>query len=222
MDPPEVEGTSVYRLEIYEDLAWVGECEIFGPGPGPGQGVRWFDGEWHGADSPVATGCVTAMTASHDGQVWIGMIDGLWQTDPHGEEWTSITMPEEALGPWNFGFPISVKVGASGDDLWVTYLMCGGANCEGPLVFYHIEDGVWTQVAQADLYFPGAQFIMLGADGTPWFFSAEGIDRVIDNLREPVANLISLFVTRDSTGRMWFIAEQDGQNWLWTLDSSIE
>jgi hypothetical protein len=126
-------------------------------------------------------------------------------------------MPEEAVGSWNFGYPENLTFGPEGD-VWATYEMCGGACCEGARNLYHIRGGGWTLIAEFEANYPLAQ-LMLGADGTPWIFSFEGIDRVINSVQEPAAGLIPLYVTQDKSGRMWFIAEQDGQNWLWTLDS---
>ena len=61
MGPPVGEDLDiVFGVAILESgTVWVRECEWGGPGPFGGRGVRWFDGSWHGADSPVASGCAT-------------------------------------------------------------------------------------------------------------------------------------------------------------------
>jgi hypothetical protein len=219
MDPPLhdnlISGFEVAILSGGE--VWVGECEG-AAGPLGGRGVRWFDGQtWHGADSPVASGCATAIVEDSSGRVWVGVEAGLWRYDPASEDWAQFTPPEPPdpppLGQWRYAAVPDIVPDPSGD-LWMTFLMCGAASCD-TLVLYHVHEGVWTQIR-----IPRPVTPVLDAAGTPWLFSLSAVFRVAGDVPELVANLYDVrSVTVDANGRIWFVARREGRDILWTLDT---
>jgi hypothetical protein len=229
MDPPLHDMISYFEVAILSGgEVWVGECEG-AAGPLGGQGVRWFDGQtWHGADSPVASGCVTSIVAEDSaedssGRVWVGVGadvgDGveasLWRYDPASEDWARFKPPEPPdpppLGQWRYAAVSDIALGPS-DDLWVSFLMCGAASCD-TMVLYHVHEGAWTQIR-----IPRPVTLVLDAAGTPWLLSLGAIFRVAGDVPELVANLHDIrSVTVDASGQVWFLARHEGRNWLWTL-----
>jgi hypothetical protein len=231
MGPPlDEELDVVFSIAILESGAvWVGDCEWGGPGPFGGRGVRWFDGStadipsaltaggsaWHGADSPVASGCATEIVEDGDGNVWLGVEENVWRYDPASGAWTEFAPPEPPIGG-RFGFLSNLVVDPSGDP-WPMIVICGGASCYGSIALYHIHDGAWTQigdVAEYDLQW-GPIF---EADGTPWIFWNEGVYRIIEDTPELMAPLYARSIVADGSGKVWFLAWYEGQDWLWTLD----
>jgi len=54
----------------------MGECDWDGPGLVGGCGARWYDEHtWHGADLPVASGCMTVIEEDRFGRIWLGVDD---------------------------------------------------------------------------------------------------------------------------------------------------
>ena len=218
MGPPmDEELDVVFSIVILESGAvWVGECEWGGPGPFGGRGVRWFDGSaWHGADSPVASGCATEIAEDGAGNVWVGVEENLWRYDPASGAWAEFAPPEPPIDG-RFGFLNSLAVDPSGDP-WPMIVICGGASCYGNIALYHVHDGAWTQiggVAEYDLQW-GPFF---GADGTPWVFWDGGVYRIAEDTPELMVPLYARSVVKDGSGQVWFLAWYEGRDWLWMLD----
>ncbi|MBN1976189.1 MAG: hypothetical protein JW918_02210 [Anaerolineae bacterium] len=218
MGPPVGEDLDiVFGVAILESGAvWVRECEWGGPGPFGGRGVRWFEGSvWHGADSPVASGCATEIVEDGAGNVWLGVEEKLWRYDPASGAWTEFAPPEPPIDG-RFGFLDSLAVDPSGDP-WPMIVICGGASCYGNVALYHVHDGAWTQigdVAEYDLQW-GPFF---GADGAPWVFWGWGVYRIVEDTPEFMAPLYARSVVTDGSGRVWFLAWYEGRDWLWMLD----
>jgi ligand-binding sensor domain-containing protein len=194
---------------------WVGECEG-AAGPIDGRGVRWFDGQtWHGAASPVASGCVTTIVEDSSGYVWIGTSDVLWRYDPATEDWAQFTPPEPPdpppLGQWRYAAS-DIALDPS-DDPWVSFLICGAASCD-TMALYHVHEGTWTRIE-----IPEPVTLVLDTTGTPWLFSVNAAFRVAGDVPELVAKLYAKSFTVDASGRVWFLVWHEGQDWLWTLDT---
>jgi hypothetical protein len=218
MGPPVREELDVvFGVAILESGAvWVRECEWGGPGPFGGRGVRWFDGSvWHGADSPVASGCATEIFEDDAGNVWLGVEENLWRYDPASGAWTEFAPPEPPI-EGRFGFLDSLTVDPSGDP-WPMIVICGGASCYGNIALYHVHDGTWTQIGDVVEY--DRQWgPFFGADGTPWVFWDGGVYRIVEDTPELMASLYVRSVVTDGSGRVWFLAWYEGRDWLWTLD----
>jgi hypothetical protein len=221
MGPPvDEELDVVFSVAIMESGAvWVAECEWGGPGPFGGRGVRWFDGStWHGADSPVASGCATVITEDDAGHVWMGVEENLWRYDPASGAWTEFAPPEPPIDG-RFGFLDHLTVDPSGDP-WPMIVICGGASCYGSIALYRVHDGAWTQVGGVAEY-DGVQWgPIFEADGTPWvFWDGGNVYRIVEDTPELMASLYTRSVVTDGSGQVWFLAWHNGQNWLWTLDT---
>jgi hypothetical protein len=217
MGPPLHENlTSVFEVTVLSGgEIWVGECEG-AAGPIDGQGLRWFDGQtWHGANSPVSSGCVTAIVEDSYGHVWVGTSDALWRYDPASEDWAQFTPPEPPdpppLGQWRYASS-DIALDPSNDP-WVSFLICGAASCD-TMVLYHVHEGVWTRIKT-----PRPVTLALDAAGTPWLFSVVAIFRVVGDVPELVTNLYAYSFTVDASGQVWFLAWHEGQDWLWTFDT---
>ena len=218
MGPPVDEELSVaFNIDILKSGAvWVGECEWGGPGPFGGRGVRWFDGSWHGADSPVASGCATAITEDDAGNVWLGVEENLWRYDPASGAWTEFAPPEPPI-EGRFGFLHNLAVDPSGDP-WPMIVICGGASCYGSVALYCVHDGMWNQIGGVAEY-DGTQWgPLFGADGTPWVFWGGGVYRIVGDRPELMAPLYARSIVVDGSGRVWFLAWYEGRDWLWMLD----
>jgi hypothetical protein len=218
MGPPGSEDLDVvFSIDILESgVVWVGECEWGGPGPFGGRGVRWFDGSWHGADSPVASGCATAITEDGDGNVWLGVEENLWRYEPASGAWAEFAPPEPPI-EGRFGFLDSLTVDPSGDP-WPTIVICGGASCYGNIARYHVHDGTWNQIGGVAEYDGTQRGPLFGADGTPWVFWGGGVYRIAEDTPELMAPLYARSVVTDGSGRVWFLAWYQGRDWLWALD----
>ena len=172
-------------------------------------------GTWHGADSPVASGCATTIVEDNSGNVWLGVEENLWRYAPSSGAWTEFAPPEPPI-EGRFGFLDDLAVDPSGDP-WPMIVICGGASCYGNIALYHVHDGTWTQiggVAEYDLQW-GPIF---GADGTAWIFWGRGVYRAVEDIPELMAPLYARSVVTGGSGRVWFLAWYEGRDWLWALD----
>lgn len=193
---------------------WVGECDWGGPGPLGGSGARWFDGQhWHGSDSPVASGCVTVIYEDPLGQIWLGLDDQLWRYDPATGHWDNVGLPAAPEGA-RFGYVVEMAVDSAGDS-WLLLSLCGGASCDNGRVYFHLHEGVWTQVGQIGEYPPGG--LVFDTAGAPWLFTTSTIARVENDAPVTLMTGDIRDVAADGAGRIWFIANLNGQFGLWEL-----
>lgn len=193
---------------------WAGECDWGGPGPVGGAGVRWWeDQRWHGADSPVASGCVTVIREDSSGRVWVGLDDMLWRYDPATGQWDDFALPTAPQGA-RFGYIVDLTIDPAGET-WLLLSLCGGASCDNGRVYVHLHDDAWTQVGEIDEYFVGE--LVFDRAGTPWLFTATALARVEGDT--PVALIMGRIwdVAVDGAGRIWFVAEFNSQFGLWEL-----
>lgn len=218
MGQPDVELMPEFVLAHVEsrDEIWVGECDWGGPGPFGGQGARWFDGEvWQGADSPVASGCVTVIEEDALGRVWLGLNADLWRYDPAADEWARFSPPEVAPDGNRPGFVYELALDPQGDP-WPLMATCGGASCFGGQVRYHVQEGRWILEAEADEI--GRLNWAVDATGTPWLFWGDQIYRGGGDRWEVEADLSARHVAVDAAGRIWFVARYGGRDVLWVLE----
>jgi hypothetical protein len=222
MGPPEYEdGISSFGIAYLERVGqiWVYQCDWMGPGPSGGRGVRWFDGvAWHGADSPVARGCATAVEEDAQGHIWMSLEDNLWRYTPATDGWQQFPPPETPEG-WNrFGFVDSLSLAPDGDP-WVAMVLCGGASCYGGVARYHIHDGVWTQIGEDEHDSFINRFVFDG-NGTTWLFNEKGLFKINQNIPKFVAPLFAWNFTTDLDGNLWVAADYAGQSYLWKQENS--
>jgi hypothetical protein len=198
---------------------WLSECEWAGPGPVGGQGVRWFDGtSWHGADSPVASGCSLTVEEGSSGRVWVGMDDHVWRYDPTTADWESFTPTEPPpFDAVRYGAVTSIVLDPSGEP-WVTFLLCGGASCDTE-VLLHLHDGVWIQITDRP-GISGRQRLVFDGAGTAWLFWDGGVYRIVDGVPELVGDLYIRHVTQDAAQQVWFVAGDRDQEVLWALTTN--
>lgn len=228
MEHPEYEyedADTSYHVKILRDGAeiWVSECDLSPIGPMGGEGMRWFDGEtWYGANSPVAKGCAGDIEEDSSGRIWAGLDGALWLYEPASREWTNFTPPDllPSLENHWYGMVIDINLDPSGDP-WVTFLLCGGAGCEGMMVLHHFHDGEWTQMTDPYGWFGAGQHLVFDANGTGWLFGVGVIYRLEGDMLEPVATLDASLVTVDADGQLWFVAYHEGQEMLWTLEAEM-
>jgi len=223
MGPPMDEGLGEeFKVSVLSSGAvWVMECDWGGPGPFGGRGARWFDGSWHGADAPVASGCATVIAEDDAGRVWMGVEESVWRYDPASSAWTEFAPPEPPIDG-RFGFLDHLTVDPSGDP-WPMIVICGGASCYGKIALYHVHDGVWTQIGDVAEY-DGVQWgPIFAADGTPWVFWDDGsVYRIVEDTPELMSSLYARSAVVDGSGQVWFLAWHNGQDWLWRLDIETE
>lgn len=201
-------------LEIV-DQVWVGSCYWTGPGPLGGDGVRWFDGQsWHGHYSPVDSGCVEVISDDTSGNVWIGVDGDLWRYERISAGWTHFPSPEPPIGN-RFGFVTDIAMDPNGDP-WPEIAACGGGGCFGGVVRYHLQQGTWIQIGDADT--SGYEsHLLFDNSGKPWLFKIDGIYRVMENIPRLIAEMNIQKVTMDSEGRIIFIAPYEDKTLLWEL-----
>ena len=208
-----------YTLERAGTQVWVGRCDWVGPGPLGGD-VRWFDGTaWRGADSPVASSCVTTIREDGQGRVWVAANADLWQYDPAAGDWVQFAPPEPPEG-YRFGFISDLAFDPAGQP-WPLYDICGGASCgQMTEARYRLEDGAWVLVRE-EVSFP--QRLIFDDTGTPWLFVLGGAvhrfqgDPSADTL---VAGFLADAVTTDAAGRVWVVGRQvDGETAVWVLET---
>jgi hypothetical protein len=200
---------------------WVRECDWGGPGPFGGQGARWFDGErWWGADSPVASGCATAIAQDGYGNVWVGLEGTLWRYDPTARAWTSFSPPDPPVADMRFGFVHAIAFGPAGDP-WPAMVLCGGASCYGQIALYHLRDGGWDLVGEPLDFGGGLPAHRVVGDGAEsWLFWSTGLYRLGADGLEQVPDLDVRSHVVDAGGRVWFVAPRGGQETLWTLEAA--
>jgi ligand-binding sensor domain-containing protein len=195
---------------------WVGQCEWIGPGPGGGQGARWFDGEtWQGADSPVASGCVTQIEEDGLGRVWVALDDTLWRYDLASGAWAQFVPPTPPDDFPRFGWVYDLTVDRAGD-AWPVLALCGGASCFTGNVPYRLHDGEWTQLADRDEGY-GLSTVVLDGNDTPWLFWGCGIYRVVDGMPEHVADQCAYSATAGPEGAIYFVGPMGDEDYLWAL-----
>jgi ligand-binding sensor domain-containing protein len=217
MDALEEEVFSNFSILEGGGRVWVSECNWSGPGPVGGLGVRWLDSSadltgagqnWHGADSPVASGCADILGGDSLGRVWLAVEDELWRYDG---DWTLFAPPE------------GLRIGAISDlaldpegNPWVTFTVCGGASCDG-LMHYYVRDGVWTQIEGAPYGYYSVRKPVFDTEGTPWLFWDDNLYRMVGDTPELVADFEIFSSSTDSAGGAWFVALHQDQAALWVL-----
>jgi hypothetical protein len=205
-------------LQVLEnDEVWVGACYWGGPGPFGGNGVRWFDGQtWHGAESPVAEGCVTQIDEDGEGNVWVAVEDELWRYRPESENWSQFRSPEPEEVQ-RYGFATEMAVHPNGD-VWIILAECGGASCFGATVPYRVHNGQWDQFAKRSEM--GFQRLLLDGTGDLWAFWEPGISRIEAGELTLAADLYTTRYTIDSDGRIWIVTGMEAQQVLWAADKN--
>lgn len=220
MGPPEFDDlVSDFVVNVLEesDEVWVGECDWGGPGPFGGRGVRWFDGEtWQGANSPVASGCVTVIEEDSSGLVWVSLEGDLWRYTPTSGNWTRFSPPEPEDAN-RYGFATAITLDAVGDP-WPIMAPCGGASCFIGVVSFHVNNGVWTQIAGREEY--GPQRVVFGEDSTPWLFIDVGVYRVVEDVPRLASELFVQHLAVDAQGKVWVVAWHDDIEYLWVLEGA--
>jgi dipeptidyl aminopeptidase/acylaminoacyl peptidase len=224
MPPPEHEEAhyNFTFTNLKENAAlWVGTCDTSPLGPSSRGGLSWFDGDkWHGADAGIPQGCAGSIREDISGRVWVGINGDVWLYESPSGVWRSFT-PPDPLPPlevlW-YGRVMSITLDPS-DNPWITFLLCGGAGCEGMMLLQHLQDGVWTQITESSFQLEGLQQLILDGEGAAWLFWNGTIFEMKGNVPEPVASLNARQVTMDASGQLWFVAWYEGQDWLWTLDT---
>ena len=212
--------TPVFTIMGRRDGAgvWVTECDWGGPGPFGGQGVRWYDGQtWHGADSVVASGCANAVASDDAGYIWLGVEADLWRYDPVSDEWARFPLPaEQRAGGTRPGVITSINPDPAGD-LWVTFLLCGGASCS-TYALYHWHGNAWTQeIAEG---WVDADALFADAAGARWLVW-DSVYRLGAGNLELTYPLLVRFATVDATGRLWLVASTAGQDTLWYIGDEM-
>lgn len=206
---------------------WVGECDWGGPGPFGGSGARWFDGQaWRGAESPVADGCVNAITADAEGRVWIGMHHGLvYLFDQTSGEWREFLLPEPE--EYRRGYPAALSLGPDGAP-WLLSALCGGASCDATRALYRLQGNRWIEVTGLRDYPEGLIYqgltlpVLFDETSAPWFFMGMMAFRIVNNRLEqpPAADLNVWATTVDAAGKIWMVANTvNDEPALWVLGS---
>jgi hypothetical protein len=219
--PPESDDMDVvHRIAMGDEgkQAWVGECYYSGPGPMGGQGVRWFDGEtWRGAGAPVGSTCVSALAVDTAGNVWLGAYDVVWRYEPDSQEWTSYRLPEELQSGYNFAYPLQLIVDKAGD-AWALMQMCGGASCGVAERLYRIHDGEWSMMIEAQDGFSSYGQLALDGSGQGWLFWNDRVYRLEGETMDPVAIMAARGAGVSPDGKVWAVAEDEGEASLWALE----
>ncbi|MBN2392792.1 MAG: hypothetical protein JXR84_18825 [Anaerolineae bacterium] len=218
-------GLALTYVESQQQM-WVRSCDWGGPGPFGGGGARWFDGQaWHGDDSPVADGCVTAIVAGAEGNVWVGLDHGLvYRFGQTSGAWREFPLPEP--DEYRRGYPAALSLGPDGTP-WLLSALCGGASCDATRALYHLRDDVWIEVAGLRDYPEGLIYqgptlpVLFDEAGTPWFLFGMMAFRIVDDRLEqpPAAELNVWDATVDAAGQIWVVANaKDDSPALWILE----
>ncbi len=205
---------------------WVGACDWGGPGPMGGGGARWFDGLiWHGTQSPVAGGCVTAIAADAEGRVWIGMDHGqVWNFDQTTGNWQQLLLPEPEA--YRRGYPVALTLDSTGAP-WLLAALCGGASCDANRALYYFQDNVWIEIpgvrdySQDQLYSGIFPPFLLDRTGTPWLFLLGEVVQIGEQqvMQPPAAALHVQTGTVDALGQLWVVGRQAAEPLaLWELE----
>jgi hypothetical protein len=219
--PPEYEDIFLHldlALLAQGEEVWVGACEFAGPGPMGGQGVRWFDGQrWRGGDSPVGSGCASAITEDAAGNVWLGLDGDLWRYERSSGDWTHFPppapLPEE--GVQRYGLVLGIVFDAAGEP-YAGLVPCGGASCGGEAYFY-LRDGEWAPVALEDCQ---CSWLLPSGDGRPWLLTGEGrVYRIAGEALQLQVDLVAqiVAVAADGAGRPWVVTRAGDRQTLWQI-----
>ncbi len=219
--PPALTDDLLMELHIHfveeRQQIWVGECD-WAEGPMGGGGARWLDtsdfaaGQVYWRGGMTGTGCVTAITSNQNGNVWLGMANGLVrQFDQGTRQFNDFVIPNS--GEYRQGYPLAMLPGPEGD-LWVLSALCGGASCDAARGLYHLQDGVWQEVlgvnetlALTDAY-PNLVF---DNAGRLWFFQSGSAYRLEGNELLSVTDMDIEAATADSAGQIWIVAQGSRQ-----------
>jgi ligand-binding sensor domain-containing protein len=208
--PSDADISTLFTLELVGQPGqiWIGECDWGGLGPVGGSGARWFDGQvWEGADSPAASGCVTAIQGDSLGRVWLGVDADLWRYDPATGDWTRFAPPQPPEG-YHFCNITDIALDPAGNP-WPVFPLCGGASCTGKALHYRLQDGAWVQIGDISHY--TNQILLFDGAGTPWLLGG-GVYRIEANqpVEPPVAPLAVQAAGVDTEGRVWLAGWQAG------------
>jgi hypothetical protein len=114
------------------------------------------------------------------------MDSGLWRYTPNTGEWKQYPTPDSPM-EWNrFGFVDQLAIAPNGDP-WVSYALCGGASCFGPIARFHIHEENWVLIGEIDE--STLNRFVFDAEETTWLVIEAGVFRISDNVPEFVAPL---------------------------------
>lgn len=198
---------------------WAFGCDWGGPGPAGGPGARWLEGDtWRGADSPVASGCITEVVADSMGRVWVARHAGLWRFDPASAEWEQHTIPAPS-GVRSLGYTIELPIDPAGNP-WPLMSICGGASCEAGTVRLRLAGGQWTQVPEPGEVFDYDNHVAFDSEGTPWLFVLGETYRMENGAWVEVAGFGVGLIARDAEGQLWVLGgPDDGPIGIWKLQA---
>lgn len=192
---------------------WVINCHWMGPGPIGGAGARWYDGQtWRGSDSPVASGCATAINEDRVGNIWLGLGDDLWNFSNATGDWENFPAPNPP-DELRFGYVIDLAIDPDGA-AWPELALCGGASCGVGSIRYYITGDTWTQTG--DVFMDEGSLLYFDADGQGWIFRSNGIFHVTDNQPELVAELPILSAASAPSGELWVAGIFNGETVIWS------
>jgi hypothetical protein len=207
---------------------WVGECD-WAEGPMGGGGVRWLepstfaDGQVSWRGGLTNTGCVVTITTDAEGNVWLGMSNGMVRFyDQDARKWSDSLLPTS--GEYRQGYPFSLLLDPSGSP-WMLSSLCGAASCDMARGLYQFQEGTWREIidpfsASGQLFLTDASpRLLFDGEGTLWVFLGGSAYRLENDRLQPAADLYVLTAAVDGMGQVWVVAQSAGQDVpaLWNL-----
>ena len=198
---------------------WAYGCDWGGPGPVGGPGARWLNGDtWRGADSPVASGCITHIVPDPAGRLWVARDTGLVRFDPATDEWEQFILPVPA-GVRGLGYTVELPLDPAGNP-WPLMTTCGGASCEADTVRFRLAGGEWVLVPEPVEVYDYANQVVFDYGGRPWQFVMGGAFRMEEDAWVEVAQFGVGLTARDADGRLWVLGgPEEGPVGIWELQA---
>lgn len=192
---------------------WVGGCDWQEGKPVGGGGLSYFDGsDWKAVLLPpgVRTGCISALQAGTDGQVWVGLDASLWAYDPSKKSWRQYIPPPLANDTSRYT-TLDIQV-APGGEPWVTFSLCNASGCGLLQARARLRsDGwVWEDTPAANL-----PEVVWDGSGQGWRLGADGAIR-LDGVVDAILPVRAVVLGDD--GRLRLLAEYDSQLGAWVGD----
>jgi len=196
---------------------WVTDC-YYDTSPAPGSDIYWYDESgWHGKSIPEGyRGCFSTMHEDRQGNVWLGVDNGLWHFTRATKEWTQYPLPELSSAHL---ISTSMAFNEAGEP-WFTSRTCDSQWHCTQSTLYHLKHGAWIPSIPPNTGIGGYADVLIDHADRVWA-TRDGVYQIVNYQPKLVSHLQVRAWTMDKDGKIWAIGTDpsaDNRLSLWVVN----